>query len=130
MHLKKGINMIKQLIVFTSALACFTSVSAAPGDGPTIDVNELTIRGDINGEITNGRQGGGGSAGIFAGSFGVGVSGGANATVGGRVNVNGIFQQGQSMLKAGTVLLDTRLQRNIVNNAGDVTVSGITQIGK
>lgn len=103
---------------------------AAPGDGPVIDANTVMIMGLIYGEIKNGRQGGGGFVGIGGGNFGVGVGGGANSTPGGRVNVNGILQQGQSMIKAGNIIMNTTLLRDITNNAGDVTVSGITQIGR
>jgi hypothetical protein len=41
-----------------------------------------------------------------------------------------MVQEGQSLLKAHSIVLDTRLNRDITNNAGDITVSGITQIGK
>jgi hypothetical protein len=121
--------MLKYLLVMVLAVVLPAEyATAGPGDGPVIDAGQITIRGDINGEIKNGRQGGGGGVSILGGLFG--ASGGANATPGGMINVNGIVQQGQSVLKASNILLDTRLNRDITNNAGDVTVSGITQIGK
>jgi hypothetical protein len=119
--------MKELILMLCTAIACEYAV-AGPGDGPTIDAGQITIQGQINGEIKNGRQGGGGSVSILGGLFG--ASGGANATAGGRINVNGIYQEGQSILKAGSVVLNTNLNRDITNNAGDVTVSGITQIGR
>jgi hypothetical protein len=119
---------MKHLIVIGCAVLACEYAIAGPGDGPTIDAGQITIQGQINGEVKNGRQGGGGGVSILGGLFG--ASGGANATAGGRVNVNGIYQEGQSLLKANTVTLNTHLNRDITNNAGDVTVSGITQIGK
>ncbi|MFM2398814.1 MAG: hypothetical protein RL341_971 [Pseudomonadota bacterium] len=120
--------MLKYVLIALCLVLPAEYASGGPGDGPVIDAGQITIRGDINGEIKNGRQGGGGGVSILGGLFG--ASGGANATPGGRVNVNGILQEGQAILKAGNILLDTRLNRDITNNAGDVTVSGITQIGK
>ncbi len=119
--------MKKQLLALVAGVLT-AQAYAGPGDGPTIDAGQITIRGEIHGEILNGRQGGGGGASALWGL--ISVSGGANATKGGRVNVNGIVQEGQSTLKANSVLLDTRLYRDVVNNAGDVTISGITQVGK
>jgi hypothetical protein len=120
--------MRKYFILLLSAALPVQAVLAGPSDGPVIDVGQITIHGQINGEIKNGRQGGGGGASALWGL--VSASGGANATPGGRVNVNGILQEGKSFLKANNIMLDTRLNRDITNNAGDVTVSGITQIGK
>lgn len=120
--------MLKYVFVAFAVVLPAEYAFAGPGDGPLIDAGQITIRGDINGEIKNGRQGGGGGVSFLGGLFG--ASGGANSTPGGRVNVNGIVQEGQSILKASNILLDTRLNRDITNNAGDVTVSGITQIGK
>jgi type 1 fimbria pilin len=119
---------MKFILITISITLMSTAAIAGPGDGPVIDAGDITIRGEINGEIKNGRQGGGGSVSVL---WGLGsASGGANATPGGRINVNGIVQEGQSLLKAHSIVLDTRLNRDITNNAGDITVSGITQIGK
>jgi hypothetical protein len=113
-----------------STMLISSPVYAAPGDGPVIDAGSVMIMGAIYGEITNGRQGGNGFAGLQAGPISVGAGGGANQTAGGRVNVNGIVQQGQSLIKANTIMLNTTLGRNVTNNAGDLTISGITQVGR
>jgi hypothetical protein len=95
---------------------------AGPADGPLLEADSIVIRGDIRGEVKNGRQGGGGSL------LGI-INVGANSTAGGRVNVNGIVQEGRATMKVKNIVLDTTVRKSITNNSGDLTVSGITQIG-
>jgi hypothetical protein len=119
---------MKKQIIILALCSVAALANAAPGDGPVIDAGQITILGSVHGEIKNGRQGGGGGVSVLWGLFG--ASGGANETKGGRVNVHSIVQEGNSTLKVNSVLLDSRLYNGLTNNNGDVTISGITQIGK
>jgi hypothetical protein len=111
--------------VLIAVLGCFTGLATAgPMDGPVLEAQTIVISGNIRGEITNGTQGKSGKVCVI---FCVNTS---TSTKHGQLNVNGIVQQGGSVLRANTIVLQNDLNHDLHNKEGAMNYKGIMQIGR
>jgi hypothetical protein len=99
-------------------------VFAGPLDRPLLEAQTIVISGNIYGEITNGTQGKSGKVCVI---WCVNVS---TSTKAGTLNVNGIVQEGRSVLRANTIVLQNDVTHNIHNKEGTQNYKGIMQISR
>jgi hypothetical protein len=122
--MKRAQHAASLLAVSMVSLGLSGLALAGPQDGPVLEAQNIVISSTIRGEITNGKQGSSWQACvIFC------VSGGSSTKFG-QLNVNGIVQHGNSVLRAQTIVLQNDLTHNLNNKEGTQNYKGIMQIGR
>jgi hypothetical protein len=111
--------------ILLSCVVCLASSAlAGPSDGPILKADVIVIQGNINGSITNGRQGSTKEV-CF-----IWCVTSHTSTTSGLLNVNGIVQQGHSVISARQIILQNDLNHDINNQEGTLNYKGIMQIAR